>query len=67
MSEGKKGLGDLQVMSSRFKEKEQRSNTTTKQGNAEKKKEESASQKKTELEEVHNITICIKIYVCSFR
>ena len=67
MSEGKKGLGDLQIMSSRFKEKEQRSNATTKQGNADKKKEESASQKKTELEEVHKITICIKIYVYTFR
>ena len=51
MSGTKKGMDDLAVMSSRFKEKELRSKTSSKKKSGEKKTEEDASQKKSELEE----------------
>ena len=51
MSGTRKVMDDLAVMSSRFKEKEQRSKAKKKSG--EKKTEEDASQKKSELEEAN--------------
>lgn len=54
MSASSKVLDNLAVMSSRFKEKEQRSKTSGKKKYNEKKTEDLASQKKSELEEVYS-------------